>query len=110
MQGLWHLPLFFIAGTSQAHIPLGLFLLIVVAMSVVFAGLFNRCAGSVVAALLLHAGINFWPSIVPVLPAGQEYRPYALIVAMLVLVALGLMTFPKDASSRKSQAQRRSTF
>ena len=58
-----------------------------------------------VAALLLHAGINFWPSIISVLPAGQEYRPYALIVAMLVLVALGLMTLSKDASSRKPQAK-----
>ena len=70
-------------------------------MSVVFAWLVNRCAGSVVAALLLHAGINFWPSIIPVLPAAPEYRPYALIVAMLVLVALGLMTLSKDASSHK---------
>ena len=108
--GLWHLPLFLITGTSQAHIPLGLFLLSGVAMSVVFAWLVNRCAGSVVAALLLHTGINFWPSIIPVLPASQEYRPYALIVAMLVLVALGLMTLSKDESSHKSRAQRPGTF
>ena len=35
--GVWHLPLFFIDDTSQAHIPLALFLLSVVAMSVLFA-------------------------------------------------------------------------
>jgi uncharacterized protein len=98
--GVWHLPLFFIAGTSQAHIPLGLFLLSVVAMSVLFAWLVNRCAGSVVVALLLHTAINFWPSIIPVLPTSEGDRPYALMVAMLVVLALGLLTQPNVADSK----------
>ena len=99
MWGVWHLPLFFMSGTSQAHIPLAPFLLSVVAMSVVFAWLVNRTAGSVVAALLLHTGINFWPSIISVLPPGEAHRPYGLLVAMLVLVALGLLVQPKAAVS-----------
>lgn len=86
--GVWHLPLFFIDGTAQAHIPLALFLLSVVAMSVVFAWLVNRTAGSVVAALLFHTAINFWPSVVPVLPTDGSYRAYAFVVAILVLLAL----------------------
>jgi membrane protease YdiL (CAAX protease family) len=73
--GVWHLPLFFIDGTAQAHIPPGLFLLSVVAMSVVFAWLVNRTAGSVVAALLFHTAINFWPSVVPVLPTEAVTGP-----------------------------------
>ncbi len=90
--GAWHLPLFFIAGTSQAHIPLPLFLLSVVAMSVLFAWLFNRTpAGSVVATLVLHTAINFWPSVVPVLPTETSCRPYALVVTALVLTALCLL-------------------
>ena len=100
--GVWHLPLFFITGTSQVHIPLALFLLSVVAMSVVFAWLVNRTAGSVVAALLLHTGINFWPSIIPVLPTGEGHRPYGLMVAMLVLLALGLLVQSKVAVSRET--------
>ena len=103
--GVWHLPLFFITGTSQVHIPLALFLLSVVAMSVVFAWLVNRTAGSVVAALLLHTGINFWPSIIPVLPTGEGHRPYGLMVAMLVLVALGLLLQSKVAVSRELQTR-----
>ena len=89
--GLWHLPLFFIDGTSQTRIPLALFLLSVLAMSVLFAWLVNHTAGSVAAALLLHTAINFWSSITPVLPTGESHRPYALLVAMLVLLALGLV-------------------
>lgn len=49
-----------------------------------------QCAGTVVAALILHTAINTWPSIIPGLPTGDSHRPDALPVAMLVLVALGL--------------------
>jgi membrane protease YdiL (CAAX protease family) len=86
--GVWHLPLFFIDGTAQAHIPLALFQLSVVAMSVVFAWLGNRTAGSVVAALLFHTAINFWPAVVPVLPTEASYRAYAFVVATLVVLAV----------------------
>ena len=89
--GVWHLPLFFIEGTSQAHIPLALFLFSVVAMSVLFAWLVNHTQGSVVAALVLHTAINFWPSILPVLPTETSYQAYALVVALLVLTALWLL-------------------
>ena len=99
---MWHLPLFFIAGTSQAHIPLALFMLSVVAMSVVFAWLVNRSAGSVVVALVLHTGINFWTSIIPVLPTGQSYRSYALLVLVLVVLALGLLTQPNVAGPKSA--------
>ncbi len=86
--GVWHLPLFFIDGTAQAHVPPALFLLSVVAMSVVFAWLVNRTAGSVVAALLFHTAINFWPSVVLVLPTESSYRAYAFVVATLVVMAV----------------------
>lgn len=86
--GVWHLPLFFINGTAQAHAPPVLFLLSVVAMSVVFAWLANRTAGSVVTSLMFHTAINFWPSVVPVLPTESSYRANALVVAVLCLLAL----------------------
>jgi hypothetical protein len=86
--GVWHLPLFFIDGTSQARVPPALFLLSAVAMSVVFAWLVDRTAGSVMAVLVLHTAINFWPTVVPVLPTDASYRAYALVVAILVLLAL----------------------
>ncbi len=89
--GVWHLPLFFIAGTAQAHVPPALFLLSVVALSVVFAWMLNRTAGSVVAALLLHTAINFWPSVVPILPSEANYQAYALVVALLVFLAIAAL-------------------
>jgi membrane protease YdiL (CAAX protease family) len=89
--------LFVIDGTAQAHIPLALFLLSVVAMSVVFAWLVNRTAGSVVAALLFHTAVNFWPSVVPVLPSPETCRPYALVVLLQVVMAGVLMIWPGQA-------------
>jgi membrane protease YdiL (CAAX protease family) len=98
--GVWHLPLFFIDGTAQARIPLALFLLSVVAMSVVFAWLVNHTAGSVVAALVFHTAINFWPAVVPVLPTEASYRAYAFVVAALVLLALVALLFSGSMAGR----------
>jgi uncharacterized protein len=101
---VWHLPLFYIDGTAQAHIPLALFLLSVVAMSVVFAWLVHRTAGSVVAALLFHTAINFWPSVVPVLPTEGSYRAYAIVVSVLVLLALLALGLTPERSLGRPQA------
>jgi hypothetical protein len=60
-------------------------------MSVVFAWLVNHTAGGVVAALLFHTAINFWPAVVPVLPTESSYRAYALVVALLVLLAIAAL-------------------
>jgi len=102
--GVWHLPLFFIDGTAQARIPPALFLLSVVAMSVVFAWLVNRTAGSVVAALIFHTAINFWPSVVPVLPTEASYRAYAFVVATLVLLALLALSASGPTALRRAAA------
>jgi len=97
--GLWHLPLFFISDTVQAHMTLALFLLSTVAMSVIFAWLALHTRGSVAAALVLHTAINYWPAIVPVLPTPENIRPYLLVVVIQVLMAAGLMVWPGRATS-----------
>ncbi len=98
--GAWHLPLFFIDGTVQAQMPLGLFLLSIMAMSVMFSWLAERTEGSVVAALVLHTASNFWPTVVPILPSGHGDRPYAFVVAMQVLVALWLLASRRSVGAR----------
>ena len=92
--GGWHLPLFFLADTSQRHIPIALFLVSTVALSVLFAWLARRTAGSLVLALLLHTAVNYWTWVVPVVPTGGSVRPYALTVGLLVALAFGLWRLP----------------
>ncbi len=91
--GMWHLPLFYIADTVQSHIPFALFMLITVALSILFAWLFNRTRGSVLPALVLHTAVNAWSWVIPVMVMrdGGNLRPYGLAVGLLVLVALSLL-------------------
>jgi uncharacterized protein len=90
---LWHLPLFFIADTVQSHIPFLLFMVSTIALSILFAWLFNRTRGSVLPALVLHTAVNAWAWVIPVMvmPDGGNLRPYGLAVVLLVLVALCLL-------------------
>ena len=55
---LWHLPLFYSAGTVQSHLLMGLYALSSIASSVLFAWLFNRTEGSVLLVLVLHTAVN----------------------------------------------------
>jgi membrane protease YdiL (CAAX protease family) len=61
----WHLPLVFIPGTIQHTLRLGLYLLQLVELSILLTWLTNRSDGSVLPAILLHAGgnalLNYYP-------------------------------------------------
>jgi membrane protease YdiL (CAAX protease family) len=62
---LWHLPLFFIPGTSTTGQSFPLYLLQVTALSVAFAWLWWRTGGSLLLTMLLHAAVNNTKDIVP---------------------------------------------
>jgi len=90
---IWHLPLFYSAGTVQSHLPMGLCALSAIASSVLFAWLFNRSKGSVVPVLVLHTAVDAWALIIPVmaLPDGSNLRPFQIVVGTLVLTAIALL-------------------
>jgi membrane protease YdiL (CAAX protease family) len=92
--GLWHLPLFFLAGTSQAQMAMPVFLLNILAGSVLFGWLFQRTSGSVVPALVLHTSLNGWAGILAIVPTAATGRPFALVTGLLVLVACALLLVP----------------
>jgi uncharacterized protein len=89
--GVWHLPLFLVSGSSQAHSSLLAFFALIVATSVFYAWLFNRTKESVVPALVLHTASNTWPFVVPVLPTDADQRPYFFVVGLVVTAALWLL-------------------
>lgn len=63
--GVWHVPLFYIAGFSQASMAFGVFLSLSVAFSIIFTWVYIRTKHNVFSALLLHAAINTSMSIFP---------------------------------------------
>ena len=99
---LWHLPLFYSAGTAQSHLPMGLYALSAIASSVLFAWLFNRSRGSIVPVLVLHTAVNAWSSIIPVmvLPDGSNLRPFQIVVGILVLTAVALLFTGEQSPNR----------
>jgi len=82
---VWHLPLLFMADTAQADLPIGLFLISTVGLSVVMARLGVHTGFSVLPALLLHSVINWWSMMVPISADG---RAYALVAGIATLVSL----------------------
>ena len=99
---VWHLPLFYSAGTVQSHLPMGLYALSAIASSVVFAWLYNRTGVSVIPVLILHTAVNAWSLIVPVMvmPDGSNLRPFQLVVGILVLVAVVLLMSSSSRDAR----------
>lgn len=89
--GLWHLPLFFVAGTAQSLMPAPIFLINILAGSVVFGWLFERTQASVLPALVLHTSLNAWAGILGIVPTAATMQPYVLVTGLLVLIACALI-------------------
>jgi uncharacterized protein len=89
--GVWHLPLFFIAGSSQNNGSMVVFFVLIMASSVFYTWLYNRSEGSVLPALVLHTASNTWPFVVPVLPSDTDQRPYHFVVSLVIIAAIWLL-------------------
>jgi membrane protease YdiL (CAAX protease family) len=88
----WHLPLFFVPGLPQAQVPFVLFVVQIVALSVIFTWAYNGSGGSLPVVLLLHASVNTWVDVVPVLPeATGSLVPWALTTALACVVVAALV-------------------
>ena len=77
----WHLPLVLIPGTIQHTVPLGLYLLQLVELSILLTWITNRVGGSVLPAILLHAGAN----------ALLNYYPIGSVAGATTILGLGLL-------------------
>lgn len=97
---LWHLPLLFMADTKQANLPIALFLLSTVGLSVVMARLGVHAGFSVLPALLLHSVINWWSAIVPIVADSQAY---SLVAGMAIVIALFAVWIPGPKNAVSTQ-------
>jgi membrane protease YdiL (CAAX protease family) len=65
MWSLWHLPLHFIPGTTQAVIPVWEFTCQMVLLSILYTWLHNHTGGSVLVAAAFHASSNLTGAVIP---------------------------------------------
>lgn len=92
--GVWHLPLFFVAGSPQNQGSIAAFFVLIVATSVFYAWLFTRTRWSVLPALVLHTASNAWPFVVPVLPSDIDQRAYLTVIGLVLIAAIWLLLRP----------------
>lgn len=102
--GIWHLPLFFIAGSAQNQGSILAFFVLIMATSVFYTWLFNRSAGSIVPVLVLHTASNSWPFLIPILPSDLNQRPYLLVVSLVVAAAIWLLCRSDPPDSNNGRA------
>lgn len=90
----WHLPLYFVPGSSQTGIPFPIYLMLVVTLSIYFAWLFNNSRGSLIITVLAHFSFNmsggFIAGTLGLLP---PMILYIVAGSMLVLVTVGVIFY-----------------
>lgn len=90
--GLWHLPLFHISGVSQSFMPFGVFLLLAIALSIVFTWFFLGTNCNLFSALLFHTAINTSLSLFPPIEQKVGGNQMALTYLMIAFICVsGLM-------------------
>lgn len=77
----WHLPLYFLTGSSQRGIPFPVYLLLVVALGIYFTWLYNNTQGSLVITVLAHFSFN--------LSGGFIAGTLGLLPPMVLYIAAG---------------------
>jgi membrane protease YdiL (CAAX protease family) len=94
---LWHLPLHFISGTTQASLPIGEFAIQTIVLSVLYTWLYNRTGGSVLIAGLFHAAGNLTGALIPTwtIPLGRWLGLLPLLAIALMVVFSGGLRRPQ---------------
>lgn len=92
---VWHLPLFWIVGTSQYTTSFWLYSIYILALSVQYAWVYVRTDGNLFACLLLHTFTNLSLTLFP-LTGYFEFERFAIESGLNLLVAIVLIVVDRD--------------
>jgi membrane protease YdiL (CAAX protease family) len=103
----WHLPLFFLTGATQVSIPLPIYLVLVVTVTLYITWLYNNTRGSLVITVLAHFSYNLEGTIltgvISLMPAMVFYMTAG---PLLFLIVVGIIAYFKPKFfSRKPAAE-----
>lgn len=87
---VWHLPFFFIQGTSQSSTPFFIFALGTIADSILITWVYNHTRGSVLLAILFHNALNITDLYFP-LSLWDDWQGVTAqcLAALVVVIAFG---------------------
>lgn len=95
---VWHLPLFFMPGEGEFHVPFIVFLVETgIGWSVLMTWLYNRSGGALLTALLFHGAGNFALNTAPLYERtlhAYELYTAGLLLLVALLAAFGHVTTP----------------
>ena len=105
--GVWHLPLYLV-GTNIR--PLGLFapwVVLTVAVSVIYTWIYNGTGGSLLMVVLFHAASNLPLTVFfePLAKDDQVTRPFLIYVALMVLAAAVVVIAAGPATLSRTRAK-----
>ena len=88
--GVWHLPNFWIPGSSQEFIPIPVYLLYIFGHTFLYSWIYNGSRGSLLLVCLHHAATNAFTVALAALPAFAALiaRPGTMLLGVGVAVAL----------------------
>ncbi len=90
--GAWHIPLFYISGTGQVFMPLGLFILLANTFSILTTWFFLKTNRNLFSSLLLHTSVNtslsVFPPIEKVVGGNQQAFTYLFIIYTIVILII----------------------
>lgn len=84
---IWHLPLWFLAGSSQQSISFLLFLANLVLTSILYTWLFNNARGSILVAVVFHAIGN---TVAQMFPEPTSNLFYWLVLGLIVILVVAI--------------------
>jgi membrane protease YdiL (CAAX protease family) len=94
--GLWHLPLHFIDGTTQAVIPVAEFIMQTIILSVLYTWLYNGSRGSIFVASLFHTMGNLTGAVIPYWTTDTG-RWVSFLVLLVPSVFIALFKFTRGS-------------
>ncbi len=95
----WHLPLFWLKGTSQAQTPIWVFLVSVVSFSIIITWVYNKTRSNLLSALLIHTAFNVTTIMFPpVMESGSEtdQNVYAIAFIFFTVAIILVLLRSKD--------------
>jgi len=98
----WHIPLFFIPGTSQHGLPFLFWAAYTMALSMLMVWVYNKSHGSILIMMLFHAASNVGITVLPVLPsmAGGWNTAY-IYMGIVLLVTLSVIVLDRQSFTLK---------
>ncbi len=86
--GFWHLPLFFMMGSSQEGQPFILFLMMTTLLSILFTWIYNNTKGNIFAVMLFHCIFNFTHNIIPFSYSILGILSFGIILSITTMIII----------------------